>query len=65
MNDLLRKLTWREQRENIRQVWKLQRRLDARYFPLACLLHLMDALLPYAGLFLSAYILEVRRLSAP
>ncbi len=58
MNDLLRKLTWREQRENIRQVWKLQRRLDARYFPLACLLHLMDALLPYAGLFLSAYILD-------
>lgn len=56
--DLTAKLPLKEQIKNIKTLWSWVYALDKTYFPTACIVHLINVIIPYAALLLSSYVLD-------
>ncbi len=56
--DLTSKLPIKEHIRNIRKILAMVSSLDKTYFPTSCIVHIINAAIPYIELILSAYILD-------
>ncbi len=57
-SDLTSKLPVREHIKNIKKLLKTVHDMEKTYFPMACLVHIINVIVPYTELILSAYILD-------
>lgn len=57
-NDLTSKLPLRENIKHIKRILKMVAALDKTYFFTACIVHIINVIVPYIELILSAYILD-------
>ncbi len=56
--DFSEKLSIGEHIKNIKKLMGKMKEIDALYFPLCCITHLINAVIPYLELILSAYVLD-------
>ncbi len=56
--DLTSKLSKREHIRNMKKILKVVYDMDKTYFPTACIVHLINVIIPFAGLILSSYIID-------
>jgi len=57
-SDLTSKLSVKEHVKNIKKLLKTVHSMEKNYFPTVCIVHIINAAVPYAELLLSAYILD-------
>lgn len=57
-SDLTSKLPVKEHIKNIKKLLKVVYDMEKSYFPTVCIVHIMNVIIPYAELVLSAYILD-------
>lgn len=63
--DLTSKLPLREHIKNIRKILNLIAELDKTYFTHACVVHFINAIMPYLSLMLSAYVIDSLMIGQP
>jgi len=56
--DLMSKLPLKEHIKNMKKILKLVNSMDKMYFPLTCIVHIINVTIPYLVLLLTAYILN-------
>lgn len=56
--ELLQKLSFKEHLNNIKKILQVVYRMDKTYFLTSCIVHIINAAVPYIGLMLSAYVLD-------